>query len=73
MIENLHTTPMGEERIRRNAGLPEDADVMAWCRERIDAPDAVTERRGKNLYATSGGYTLTINARSHTVITVHKQ
>ena len=73
LLDTLHTTTMGEERIRRNAGLPKDADVIAWCRERINVPDAVIERRGKNFYITSGGCTLTVNARSYTVITAHKQ
>ena len=71
LLENLHTTTMGEERIRRNAAPHED-DVIAWCRERITAPDAVIERRGKNFYITSGGCTLTVNVRSYTVITAHK-
>ena len=71
LLENLHTTTMGEERIRRNAA-PDEDDVIAWCRERITAPDAVIERRGKNFYITSGGCTLTVNARSYTVITAHK-
>lgn len=71
LLENLHTTTMGEERIRRNAA-PDEDDVIAWCRERITAPDAVIERRGKNFYITSGGCTLTVNAGSYTVITAHR-
>ena len=71
LLENLHTTTMGEERIRRNAA-PTEADVIAWCKERITAPDAVIERRGKNFYITSGGCTLTVNVGSYTVITAHK-
>ena len=71
LLENLHTTTMGEERIRRNAAPNED-DVIGWCKERITAPDAVIVRRGKNFYITSGGCTLTVNARSYTVITAHK-
>ena len=71
LLENLHTTTMGEERIRRNVA-PTEADVIAWCKERITAPDAVIERRGKNFYITSGGCTLTVNAGSYTVITAHR-
>ncbi len=71
LLDNLHTTPMGEERIRRNAAPNED-DVIAWCKERIKTPDAVIERRGKNFYITSGGCTLTVNAYSYTVITAHR-
>ena len=72
LLADLHTTPLGEERIRKNVSPP-GGDVVAWCRERLIAPDAIIERRGKNFYVTSGGCTLTINAGSHTVITVHKQ
>ena len=71
LLENLHTTAMGEDRIRRSA-VPNEEDVIAWCKERITAPDAVIERRGKNFYITSGGCTLTVNAGSYTVITAHK-
>ena len=71
LLADLHTTSMGEERIRRNAA-PDADDVIAWCRERIAAPDAEIERRGKNYYIASGGCVLTVNAGSHTVITVHK-
>ena len=71
LLKNLHTTTMGEERIRRNAA-PDEDDVIAWCKERITAPDAVIERRGKNFYITSCGCTLTVNAGSYAVITAHK-
>ena len=71
LLADLHTTAMGEERIRRNAA-PDAGDVVAWCRARVAAPDAVMERRGKNIYITSGGCTLTVNARSYTIITAHK-
>ena len=71
LLADLHTTAMGEERIRRNAA-PDADDVITWCKERIAAPDAVIERRGKNYYIASGGCTLTVNAGSHTVITAHK-
>ncbi len=72
LLADLHTTPLGEERIRRNAA-PEAKDVMAWCRERIADPEAVAQRRGKNVYITSGGCTLTVNASARTVITAHRQ
>lgn len=72
LLTNLHTTPRGEERIRRNVS-PNAEDLIAWCRARITAPDAVVDRRGKNFYITSGGCTLTVNARSHTVITAHRR
>ncbi|MBP5199268.1 MAG: DUF3781 domain-containing protein [Schwartzia sp.] len=75
LLADLHTTPMGEERIRRNVApsLRDDEDVIGWCRARIAAPDAVIGRRGKNFYIASGGCILTVNAGSHTVITAHKR
>ncbi len=72
LLLDLHTTPLGEERIRRNAA-PETKDVMAWCRARISDPGATIERRGKNIYVTSDGCTLTVNAAAHTIITAHLQ
>ena len=35
-IENLHTTPMGVDRIRCNLSLGDDVkDVVEWCRQEI--------------------------------------
>jgi hypothetical protein len=68
----LHTTPMGEERIRRNLHL-DVPDVVAWCGAQIrgTAPEQII-RKGKNWYVYGEGFLLTINAYSHTIITAHK-
>ena len=74
LIENvnkLHTTALGEERIRRNLGLDEP-DVVAWCRSRVLDPDAHIERRGKNWYVTVDGCVIAVNAASLTIITAHR-
>ncbi|MDR0772609.1 MAG: DUF3781 domain-containing protein [Candidatus Peribacteria bacterium] len=63
----LHTTPLGKERIKRNIGLDVD-DVIAWCKK----TDLNIERRGKNFYVYAPDFVLTINAKSHTIITAHK-
>jgi hypothetical protein len=42
-IELLHTTPMGEERIRRNLGLTV-ADVVTWCKSEVGSADTATHR-----------------------------
>ncbi|MBR3628948.1 MAG: DUF3781 domain-containing protein [Oscillospiraceae bacterium] len=70
-LQRLHTTPLGEVRIRRNLSL-QCEDVTAWCRELICAQDAVISRQGKNWYIRRNGVTLTVNARSLTIITAHK-
>lgn len=69
-LDRLHTTPMGADRIRRNLSL-EVPDVAAWCRDAIAAPGTAILRRGKNWYAMAAGCTITVNARSFTIITAH--
>ena len=70
-IHKLHTTELGEMRIKRNLSL-DCKDAVAWCRDRIVSPDAVIERNGKNWYITIDGCIITVNAYSYTIITAHK-
>ncbi len=69
-LDKLHTSSMGEERIRRNLSL-DAPDIIAWCKEKVLNADAIT-RRGKNWYVYVDGAVITINAHSYTVITAHK-
>lgn len=46
-IDKLHTTEMGEDRIKRNV-QPEDNDVVLWCRKKILENSTKIERVGKN-------------------------
>ncbi|MBQ5570795.1 MAG: DUF3781 domain-containing protein, partial [Treponema sp.] len=40
-IEKIHTTEMGEERIRRNLSLGKEIlDTVGWCKEQIGLPEA---------------------------------
>lgn len=74
-VSQLHTTALGEVRIKRNLSLVTD-DVVGWCKEavRIYGADASrVERRGKNWYVSGNDFVLTINAHSHTIITAHKK
>lgn len=70
-IHKLHTTELGQERIRKNLSL-DVIDTAAWCRERITDKNAVIERKGKNYYITVDGCIITVNAHSYTIITAHK-
>ena len=71
-IEQVHTTELGEQRIKRNLGLDTD-DVIAWCKRAILAADEDSIiRKGKNWYVYGKEFVLTINASSYTVITAHK-
>ena len=72
-ISQLHTTPMGLERIRRNLNLGKDGtDLVAWCRERICDERCEIIRNGKNWYCRIDGCIITVNAYSYTIITAHK-
>ena len=72
-LNKLHTTPMGVDRIRRNLGLGvEIKDVVTWCKNQIESPEANITRTGKNWYCTIGGCIITVNAYSYTIITAHK-
>lgn len=70
-LEQLHTTDLGVQRIRKNLCLDTD-DVVAWCKERIKTPDSTVTRRGKNWYITVDGCEITVNAYSYTIITAHR-
>ena len=70
-LDLLHTTELGEERIRRNLNLPVECDVVQACRELIVQADKI-ERRRKNWYVTCDDVVLTVNAGSLTLITAHQ-
>jgi len=68
-VNKLHTTELGKERIKRNIGLNID-EVIAWCKQ---ADFNNVEQKGKNWYVYSDVFVLTINVKSHTIITAHKR
>lgn len=70
-LDKLHTTEMGIDRIKRNLNL-DVADVAAWCRQKVEAPDNEVIRKGKNWYVYWEGCEITVNAYSYTIITAHK-
>ena len=73
-IENLHTTPMSVDRIRRNLSLDDDVkDVVVFCRKKILDNHADISRQGKNWYIKIDGCIFTVNAFSYTIITAHKE
>lgn len=71
-LEQLHTTNLGADRIKKNLRLNVD-DVVLWCKEKIQSPNSKIERRGKNWYIAVDSYEITVNAHSYTVITAHKK
>lgn len=71
-IDKLHTTKLGAERIRKNLALDTE-DVVEWCKAKIHSADACFTRKGKNWYVRTDECVLTVNARSYTIITAHKE
>lgn len=69
-IEEIHTTELGVERIKKNLNLDTD-DVVRVCKELVLNQDAQIERKGKNWYVTVKDIVITINAYSYTIITAH--
>lgn len=69
-LEKLHTTELGELRIKRNLSLNTD-DAVAWCKNEIMSDFAVITRKGKNWYVDTGDCVITVNAYSFTIITAH--
>lgn len=71
-LNQLHTTALGIERIRKNLHLG-TYDVAGWCRNKIKASNANIMRKGKNWYITVDGCEITVNAHSYTIITAHRR
>ncbi len=70
-INDLHTTPHGIERIKRNLRL-DNEDVVEYCKKRITEDDTVIYKEGKNFYCENGDERITVNSHSFTIITAHK-
>ena len=71
-LDKLHTTELGEVRIKRNLSLDTDC-VVDWCAEKISSDDALITRRGKNWYVQADHRIITVNAHSYTIITAHRE
>lgn len=71
-LDEIHTTELGVDRIRKNLNLSE-ADVIEWCKKQIAGKDAKISRQGKNWYIEIDGNVITVNAKSYTIITAHKK
>ena len=69
-FDEIHTTPMGIDRIKRNLKLTcPDSAVVGWCKAKIAAPESEFLLKDKNWYITSGNAVFTLNKYSMTIIT----
>ena len=69
-IDKLHTTKLGEERIKRNLKIDID-DVVSFCKDKILSNNSNIYIKGKNWYCEVQNIKITINSYSYTIITAH--
>lgn len=69
-IDKIHTTIMGNDRIKKNLKIDID-DIVDYCKERILDKNCIISKRGKNWYCEVDKMVITINAHSYTIITAH--
>lgn len=70
-LDKLHTTILGDERIRKNINL-DISDVVDWAKNIIKQKDSIITKNGKNWYVSNNNCIITINSYSYTIITAHK-
>lgn len=69
-IDKIHTTKLGQVRIKRNLKL-QDADVIEYCINKIKDSSSTVSKNGKNFYIDIDNVIITINSYSLTIITAH--
>ena len=70
-INNVHTTKMGIERIKKNLKLEND-NIVEYCKNKILDKNCNIFLKGKNWYCEIDNIVITINYNSYTIITAHK-
>ena len=70
-IDKLHTTLLGEIRIKKNLGI--SFDVVSYCKKKILDKNSIIYKKGKNWYCEIDDIIITINSYSYTIITAHKK
>lgn len=69
-INQIHSTKMGIERIKRNLKLDVE-DVVLYCKNKIIDKSSNIYKKGKNWYIENNNCRITINSYSYTIITAH--
>lgn len=70
-INNVHTTKMGVERIKKNLKL-ENVNIVKYCKNKILNKNCNISKNGKNFYCIVDNIIITINYNSYNIITAHK-
>ena len=69
-IDQVHTTKMGIDRIKKNLKLNTN-DIIEYCKNKILDKNCNIYKQGKNWYCEINNIRITINAYSYTIITSH--
>ena len=69
-IDKVHTTEMGNERIKKNLKLNTN-DAVDYCKNKVLDKNCNVYRQGKNWYCEIDNIKITINSYSYTIITAH--
>ncbi|MBE6053893.1 MAG: DUF3781 domain-containing protein [Clostridium sartagoforme] len=69
-IDEIHTTEMGIDRIKRNLKIDTN-DVVEYCKNKILERNCNIYKQGKNFYCEVDHIKITINSYSYTIITAH--
>lgn len=70
-INQIHTTPMGIDRIKKNLNLNTN-NVVEYCKNKILNEKCNIHKQGKNWYCEIDNIIITVNSYSYTIITAHK-
>ena len=70
-IDKLHTTELGEERIRKNLFL--NSNEVEYCKKKILDKNCKFNIQGKNWYCTMDNIVITVNSFNYCIITAHKK
>lgn len=68
-IDKIHTTKLGEERIKKNIRIT--GDVIYYLKEKILDNKSIVTKKGKNYYCEIDNIRITINSYNYCIITVH--
>ena len=68
-IDLIHTTKLGEERIKKNLCIT--GDVVLFTKKVILNEESIITKVGKNYYVELNNMTITINSYNYSIITAH--
>lgn len=70
-IDKIHTTELGQKRIKNNLNIKEEP--INYLKNIILDKNSFVIKKGKNYYCENKDIIITINSYSYTIITAHKK